>query len=128
MDFADSALDVQMYRGLCTPVGIVDIAAIALFETRRLNVSNTASHICLNSNTLWQIDSCLTDASANVHGIVLLRFAPQIHSQLAHAHLDVYTLERKILQVQARLSGAEVDVEVQWLLVVKAKIPLIFAG
>src|SRR5580658_5431892 len=100
-----------MYRGLGVAIRAVDIAPFPLLQPRRVNASDAAFHVSLNSDPVGQIDCSLAYTSANIYRIVVLRrvrllrglrtIPPKVHFELADTHLDVHAPQREITQVQA---------------------------
>ena len=66
-----------------------------------MNISDAAVHMGLNPNVFRQIDGGLAHAAVDVHVVVVLRRAPQVHFEFADAHLDVHPPQRQVTQVQA---------------------------
>src|SRR6185436_20188092 len=79
-------VDVNRYRGVLARR--VDPPTVALFEAAYRNIADAAVSGGDDPNVARQIDGCCPNAAVDLHVVIVIRFAAQVDTQLADAHVE----------------------------------------
>src|SRR6202030_4262147 len=107
------------------PVGLVDIAIVALFEASGVDSADAPVGFGNNSDAFRQVNGRLADAAVNGYVVVVPGSSAKIHSQFSDAHVDLQAPQPQLPDIQPAFTRPEVDDQIERFIVVETEVPAV---